>query len=117
MRVLFVCTRNRLRSPTAEAIFSGRPGIETASAGTAPDADELVSDEHVGWADIILAMEHAHKVKLAKQFGPALKDKRIVCLDIPDKYTFMQPELIALLEQRASQFLRPQALAILRKQK
>ncbi|MEM5318569.1 phosphotyrosine protein phosphatase [Paraburkholderia sp. JHI869] len=78
-----------------------------ASAGTAPDAEERVASEHIAWADIIVVIERSHKVKLAKQFGSKLNGKRIVCLDIPDKYTFMQPELIALLEQRASQFLRP----------
>jgi predicted protein tyrosine phosphatase len=107
MRVLFICSRNRLRSPTAEAIFSLRPGIETASAGTAPDAEERVSSEHILWADVIVVMERSHKVKLAKQFTSTLNGKRIVCLDIPDRYTFMQPELIALLEQRVSRFLLP----------
>lgn len=106
MRVLFICSRNRLRSPTPEAIFSGRNGVETASAGTAPDAEEIVTAEHLRTADIIVVMERAHKTRLAKQFGAALKGKKIVCLDIPDKYAFMQPELIALLEQKASRFLR-----------
>lgn len=32
-RVLFVCSRNRRRSPTAEHVFRNVPGIETASAG------------------------------------------------------------------------------------
>ncbi|WP_310629827.1 low molecular weight protein tyrosine phosphatase family protein [Paraburkholderia sp.] len=106
MHALFVCSRNRLRSPTAEAIFSSWPGIETASAGTAPDAEERVSSDHIRWADVIVVMERSHKARLAKQFGDSLKGKKIVCLDIPDKYAFMQPELIALLEQRAAPFLR-----------
>jgi len=45
LRVLFICSRNLKRSPTAEQIFSGRDGVETASAGLAPDADEVVSAE------------------------------------------------------------------------
>jgi predicted protein tyrosine phosphatase len=41
--LLFLCARNRLRSPTAEQIFASRPGVETASAGRAPDAEEACS--------------------------------------------------------------------------
>ncbi|WP_321952303.1 low molecular weight protein tyrosine phosphatase family protein [Paraburkholderia bannensis] len=107
MRVLFICSRNRLRSPTAESVFASWPGIETASAGTAPDAQEQVSGEHISWAEVILVMERTHKARLSKQFGGALKGKKIVCLDIPDKYAFMQPELVALLELRAGRLLKP----------
>ena len=39
MRLLFVCGRNRLRSPTAERVFAAVPGVEAESAGVAPDAD------------------------------------------------------------------------------
>ncbi|AOJ64373.1 phosphotyrosine protein phosphatase [Burkholderia ubonensis] len=106
-RALFNCSRNRLRSPTAEEWFAGWPGIETDSAGVAPDAQTLVSREQIAWADIIFVMERAHKAKLSKQFGADLRNKKIICLDIPDKYAFMQPELIALLERRAGKFLRP----------
>lgn len=64
------------------------------------------SREQIAWADIIFVMERAHKARLSKQFGADLRNKKIICLDIPDKYTFMQPELIALLERRAGKFLR-----------
>lgn len=57
------------------------------------------------WAEIIFVMERAHKVKLSKRFSSVLKGKRVVCLDIPDKYGFMQPELIAVLEQKVGRFL------------
>lgn len=104
-RALFVCSRNRLRSPTAEEVFSGWPGVEADSAGLAPDAITVVSDEQIVWAEIIFVMERAHKVKLSKRFSSVLKGKRVVCLDIPDKYGFMQPELIAVLEQKVGRFL------------
>lgn len=105
-RALFICSRNRLRSPTAEELFSGWKDVETDSADVAPDAETPVSSGQIAWADIIFVMERAHKVKLSRKFGPLLKGKRIVCLDIPDKYAFMQPELIALLERKAGSFLR-----------
>ncbi|WP_175655739.1 low molecular weight protein tyrosine phosphatase family protein [Burkholderia ambifaria] len=105
-RALFICSRNRLRSPTAEAVFAGWPGVETDSAGLAPDADTQVSIEQLEWAEIVFVMERAHKAKLAARFGARLKRKKIVCLDIPDRYTYMQPELIALLERKAGPLLR-----------
>jgi len=105
-RALFICSRNRLRSPTAEEVFSSWLGVEADSAGLAPDAITLVSAEQIAWAEIIFVMERAHKVKLSKKFGSLLKGKTVVCLDIPDKYAFMQLELIAVLEQRAGRFLR-----------
>lgn len=106
-RALFICSRNRLRSPTAEEIFSRRLGVEADSAGLAPDAITVVSDEQIAWAEIIFVMERAHKVKLSKRFGSRLNGKRVICLDIPDKYSFMQPELIAVLEQKVGRFLPP----------
>ncbi|WP_175731102.1 low molecular weight protein tyrosine phosphatase family protein [Burkholderia ambifaria] len=105
-RALFNCSRNRLRSPTAEAVFAAWPGVETDSAGLAPDADTQVSIEQLEWAEIVFVMEPAHKAKLTARFGARLKHKKIVCLDIPDRYAYMQPELIALLERKVGPLLR-----------
>ena len=60
MKLLFVCSRNRRRSPTAEIAFSGLPDIEVMSAGTAVDAENPVSAELIDWADIVFVMEMAH---------------------------------------------------------
>jgi len=97
-RVLFICSRNRLRSPTAEKIFSAFPGIEADSAGLAPDAECPLSVDQIEWADIIFMMERGHRTKLTQRFKRSLNGRKIVCLDIPDNYDFMQPELVALLE-------------------
>ncbi|WP_419683648.1 low molecular weight protein tyrosine phosphatase family protein [Burkholderia theae] len=105
-RALFICSRNRLRSPTAEAVFAAWPGIETDSAGLAPDADMRLSADQLDWADIVFVMERAHRTRLSALFGAYLKHKQIVCLDIPDRYAFMQPKLITLLERKAGPFLR-----------
>ena len=104
--VLFVCSRNRLRSPTAERVFAGRNGIETDSAGLAPDADTVLTSDQVQWADVIFVMEKQHRTKLAQRFKADLKGKRVVCLDIPDNYEFMQPELVELLERKVGGQLR-----------
>lgn len=104
--LLFLCSRNRLRSPTAEQVFAHHPGVETASAGLAPDAEEACSPELVEWADIIFVMERAHRAKLQRRFKPHLKRARVICLDIPDDYAFMQPELVALLQKKVAPHLK-----------
>lgn len=103
--VLFICSQNRLRSPTAEQVFSKRGDIEVVSAGTNHDADTPLTHELVDWADIIFVMEKAHRTKLQKRFRDSLKKARVICLDIPDDYEFMDPELIDLLKARVSRYL------------
>lgn len=103
-KVLFVCSQNRLRSPTAEQVFATRRDIEVESAGTNHDADNPLTSELVAWADIIFVMEKAHRGKLQKKFRSSLK-ARVICLDIPDDYAFMDPELVRLLNTRVSGYL------------
>lgn len=103
MRILFVCSRNRLRSPTAERIFADR--AETDSAGLAPDAEFRLESEQLRWADLVVVMEKKHRSALTRRFSQSLKAARVVCLDIPDRYEYMQPELIELLEKRMSPFV------------
>lgn len=102
---LFVCSQNKLRSPTAEQIFADHPGIETLSAGTNHDAETPLDDEMLRWADAIFVMEKTHRAKIQQRFRSALGGARIVCLDIPDDYEFMAPDLIALLQGRMARFL------------
>lgn len=103
--VLFVCSQNRLRSPTAEQVFLCRKDLELDSAGTNHGADNPLTAELVTWADVIFVMEKAHRSKLQRRFRAALGGKRVICLDIPDNYDFMQPELVQLLETKVSRHL------------
>jgi predicted protein tyrosine phosphatase len=64
-----------------------------------------LSGELLDWADIVFVMERAHKTRLAARFRAHLKGKRVVCLDIPDKYAFMDPALIRLLEAKVAPYL------------
>lgn len=98
--LLFVCGKNRLRSPTAEAVFSEYEGLQVESAGLDREAEVPLSSEAIERADIIFVMENSHRSKLSKKFQPWLKGKRIVCLDIPDQYDYMEPELIDRLKQK-----------------
>lgn len=103
--VLFVCGRNKLRSPTAESVFADYPNVEVASAGTNPDADTPLSAELVEWADIIFVMEKSHRQKLSARFRSSLKNNRVIRLDIPDKYEFMDPELVRILKSKVTRYL------------
>jgi len=105
-RALFICTQNRLRSPTAEHVFASWSGVETDSAGLGNDASVPLSPEQIEWANIVFVMEKAHKNRLAAKFKRHLNGKHVICLDIPDDYDYMQPELVRLLEAKAGRFLR-----------
>jgi predicted protein tyrosine phosphatase len=104
-KVLFVCSQNRLRSPTAELVFSSRSDLEVASAGTNNDADNPVTSELVSWADVIVVMEKAHRAKVQKRFRAVLNGKKLICLDIPDEFEFMDPMLVKLLQTRLARYL------------
>ncbi|MGB8355904.1 MAG: protein-tyrosine-phosphatase [Chthoniobacteraceae bacterium] len=93
-KLLFICSRNRLRSLTAEKLFEGFPPCQARSAGTQPDARIVVTAGHLGWADIIFCMEKSHLSRLRLKFPGAMQGRRVVCLHIPDEYEFMQPELL-----------------------
>jgi predicted protein tyrosine phosphatase len=98
LKVLFICSRNRWRSLTAEKIFDGANGIQARSAGTEPGARIRVTAGHLSWADIIFVMEKKHLRRLQDKFPETIADKKIVCLHIADDYELMQPELIDLLQ-------------------
>jgi predicted protein tyrosine phosphatase len=97
-KLLFICSQNKLRSPTAEAVFSEYEGLEVESAGLNNGAEVPVSVEAIENADIIFVMEKAHRSKLSKKFKPYLKGKRVICLDIPDNYDYLDNDLIDLLK-------------------
>lgn len=102
---LFVCSQNKLRSPTAEHIFADVEGVHTLSAGTNSGAEEKLSDELVAWAHVIFVMEAAHRTKLRKRHRAALTEQRVIVLGIPDDYEYMDPELVALLKDRVGRWL------------
>lgn len=105
-RVLFLCSRNRRRSPTAERVFAGWPGIEVASAGLASDAEDALTAEALDGVDRVVVMERAHRARLQRRFGPHLGRVRVACLDIADECDVMDPVLVALLDERAVPHLR-----------
>lgn len=103
--VLFICSQNRLRSPTAEQVFANWPSIETCSAGLNHDTENPVTPELLRWANIVFVMERAHRSKLSAKFKAHLGRARVICLAIPDDYEFMDPGLVQLLRARVPRYL------------
>lgn len=104
-RLLFLCSQNKLRSPTAESVFADYPGVEVDSAGLNNDAEVPLSHEQLEWADIVIVMERAHRTRLNRKFGRVLAGKRIAVLDIPDEYDYMEEEMIRILKVRCQRYL------------
>lgn len=94
MKLLFICSRNRLRSLTAETIFRELVEHDVRSAGTEPGARIRVTAGHIGWADFIFVMEKRHLSRLEAKFRGEMAGKRVACLHIPDEYEYMDEELI-----------------------
>lgn len=92
--VLFVCSRNQWRSPTAEAVWRKHPQLSVRSAGTSPRARKTVSADDVAWADVVFVMEDKHRQRLEAAFPGELLHKSVHVLGIPDDYKYMDPELI-----------------------
>lgn len=103
--LLFVCSRNRWRSPTAERVFSRDPDLAVRSAGTSSSARRRVGQADIDWADVIFVMESKHRAQLRAQFGRSMHGKTLHVLDIPDDYGFMDAELIQGLESAVPMLL------------
>jgi predicted protein tyrosine phosphatase len=103
---LFVCSRNKWRSRTAEDLCRALPGYEARSAGTEPGARRRVDAGLLGWADLIFVMERKHRDYLQERFAEELAGKRLMCLRIPDDFTYNDPELIDLLKAQLSPYIR-----------
>lgn len=104
-KLLFVCSQNRLRSLTAEKFFEGFPLYKVRSVGTQPDARIVVTEGHLGWADVIFCMEKSHLNRLRRKFPEAMQGKRVICLNIPDDFEFMDPELIEEFRAKLAPYL------------
>jgi len=105
MRLLFLCSRNLWRSPTAEKVYQSDPRVEVRSAGVSASARCRVSEKLLRWADLVIVMEHEHKQRLREMFAELARDLRIEVLDIPDDFEFMNPELVALIRERVEPLL------------
>ena len=105
LNYLFICSRNQWRSPTAERIFAVGYGIRTRSAGTSRHAKHTISSKDVAWADLIFVMEQKHKQNIKEKFSKQLQHKKVIVLDIPDDYHYMDEALIEILKSALIPYL------------
>ena len=101
MKVLFVCNQNQNRSKTAEEIFKSK--FETKSAGLYNL--KPVSEKQLSWADVVIVMEEEQRSEIAKRFPKQYMLKRILSLNVPDRYSYNQPELIEALKNKVNELL------------
>jgi len=105
MNVLFICSRNQWRSPTAEQVWRRHPALSVRSGGTSPNAKHPVSANDLAWAQVVFVMEEKHKSRLMAEYRQLLENKPIHVLDIPDEYKYMDAELVELLQESVGAIL------------
>ena len=105
MNVLFICSRNKWRSRTAETIFKNNQTHTIRSAGTESEARIRVTEKLINWADLIFVMEKRHKERLTDRFGVLMDDKDVVILNIEDNYQYMDAELIEIIRISISPYI------------
>lgn len=99
-KVLFVCTANQQRSPTAERLYQDDPRFEVRSAGTDAFFGRKVTPEDLEWADLVVVMEDRHERRIRSEFPEAAENTQLAVLDIPDVYQFMDQRLQREIRER-----------------
>jgi predicted protein tyrosine phosphatase len=97
VNLLFVCSKNKWRSPTGETLYRHDPRVNVRSAGTSASAKKKISEQDLIWADLVLVMENKHKKIITSQYQN-LDLPSIMVLDIPDDYQYMDYELVEMLK-------------------
>jgi predicted protein tyrosine phosphatase len=101
LNVLFVCSRNQWRSPTAEKLYEKDEGLNVRSRGTSRNAVQTITASDIKWSSVILVMEDKHRKRILATFPDEARYKPLHVLDIPDDYRFMELDLISLISSAA----------------
>ncbi|WDI43316.1 low molecular weight protein tyrosine phosphatase family protein [Bremerella sp. P1] len=104
-KILFICSKNLWRSPTAERVYCNDPRLAVRSRGLSPKAARRISPDDLRWADVVFVMEYEHLAKLRSLYRNALGQRPVHVLEIPDKYQFMDPKLVKLIQEGVESFL------------
>ncbi len=104
--ILFVCSGNKDRSPTAEKIFKKDPRFIVRSAGINENARHILTERMLMWADYIFVMTKLHRRQILSKFHKLDKgiDNKIKCLGIPDRYDYMDQKLVNLIKVKIHSF-------------
>lgn len=110
LRVLFVCTQNKVRSLTAEHLYRVRPDLEVKSCGTANFAKTQFTKELLDWAEVIFVADDSQVEFMKQKFGADALGKPVVCLGLPDVFTYKSDPLVVKLIAKLDPYLgRPTA--------
>lgn len=110
LRVLFVCTQNKVRSLTAEHLYRPRPDLAVKSCGTANFAKNQLTPELVQWAEIIFVFDETQMEVLEQRFGLESLAKPVVNLGLPDIFNYKSDALVVKLVAKLDPYLgRPTA--------
>jgi predicted protein tyrosine phosphatase len=104
-QLLFVCSRNQWRSPTAAHLFAQSELYVAKSDGTSDSARIKITPGLINWADLIFVMEKRHAAIVSQKYADLIATKSVIILHISDDYQYLDPELIEILESRLSEYL------------
>jgi predicted protein tyrosine phosphatase len=99
LKVLFVCGRNKRRSPTAEHIYKNDRRMEVRAVGLGETSPRQVTAGDVAWADLILPMERKNAIRLKVMFPQFDPFPDMEILDICDDYKFRDKKLVEILQE------------------
>ena len=98
-KILFVCLRNKWRSRTGEELYRYDQRVSVRSAGLSSTSPHVLSEKDLLWADLVLYME-SDMLDHIKSLFPKTKLPKMIDLDIPSGYTYMDPELVDMLKDK-----------------
>jgi len=102
--ILFVCSQNLQRSPTAEEIFRHNPEYKVKSAGILPGSKTMLDEKLLAWAETVFVMEDIHKEWIEKRFPKY--SRKVIVLGIPDAYFYLDAELIIAIMEKTEKYLK-----------
>lgn len=97
-RVLTVCSAGLLRSPTIAWVLQLDYNCNCRAAGIHDYALIPVDEVLLQWADIIVFAEQSMLDFLKTKYN--LDTKKIYVLDIPDAFSYRDPELIEMIKTK-----------------
>lgn len=103
--LLFICSKNQWRSPTAEKLFKNHPDHQARSAGTSVKSRKKINQKLIAWADVVFVMERRHKQLLKQRFPSVVSERLVIVLEIEDNFHYGDGELIGILKEKLKDYL------------
>jgi len=101
--ILFVCGRNKRRSPTAVNVYRNDQRFTVYSAGISGTSGHQINQKDIHWADVIFVFEDEYGKWIKRKFNES--HPKIINLSIPDEFEYMDSELIELIKTTTENYL------------